>query len=194
MDGQLVFRPNMTPLQKMTALHTVTDLVLQFMTDRMEGGRRKITDLKNDVSQEIAKVQYALFVNPATAVNPNPTIGHISLPLREFIERLGYENIFKQKGGRRLVGAGIPEQIQHHDRRLEKAHASLMRLIKKKNKLLDRAREMVNARNARGEELDPEVMNRIREAMADIENKIEGRRQKIEEIAEILANLQAQMP
>jgi hypothetical protein len=89
--GQPVFTAGMTPLEKMTKLHTMTNLVIQLLTNR----EKDITDLKDEIASHIVKLQYNLFVDPATAEAPNPKIMNVFNGMRGIITILGASAIFK---------------------------------------------------------------------------------------------------
>jgi hypothetical protein len=93
--GQTIFTAGMTPLEKMAKLHTITNLVIQLLTNR----ERDITDLKDDVAEQVLRLQYNLFVDPATAQAPNPKIMNVFNGMRGIITLLGADSIFRPKGG-----------------------------------------------------------------------------------------------
>jgi hypothetical protein len=93
--GQPIFTAGMTPLEKMTKLHTITDLVIKLLTNR----QREITDLTEQVAEQVLRLQYNLFVDPATAQEPNPTINNILGGIRGLMMTFGANSIFKPVGG-----------------------------------------------------------------------------------------------
>ena len=93
--GQPIFTEGMTPLEKMAKLHTITDLVIQLLTNR----QREITDLTDLVADQLVKLQYNLFVDPATAQEPNPKINNILSGVRGLMAYFGANSIFKPVGG-----------------------------------------------------------------------------------------------
>jgi hypothetical protein len=70
---QTFLNESMTPLEKMMAISSITNLVINLLTD----GKKSQSDLRDDHLEKLNEFQYILFVNPKTRKVVNPNIGHI---------------------------------------------------------------------------------------------------------------------
>jgi len=70
---QPIFTAGMTPLEKVMVLSSVTNLVINLLTN----GQKTQGDLQDDVLDLLNKFQYKLLIDPATRQFENPTILHI---------------------------------------------------------------------------------------------------------------------
>ena len=70
---QTFLNESMTPLEKMMAISSITNLVINLLTD----GKKSQSDLRDDHLEKLNEFQYILFVNPKTRKVVNPNIGQI---------------------------------------------------------------------------------------------------------------------
>jgi len=188
--GQTIFTAGMTPLEKMAKLHTITDLVIKLLTNR----EKEITDLRDDVASHIVTLQYNLFVDPATAQEPNPKIMNVFNGFRGIITLLGAQSIFKPVGGS-LVGSGLWEQIQHHSGVLD-ATATKRNKLRQKLARLEAIGDVLEQKlPAMGQvfELANPKVARIVDQARDITNKINGLDGKLAQLTQLIEQLHIQM-
>jgi hypothetical protein len=70
---QTFLNESMTPLEKIMAISSITNLVINLLTD----GKKSQSDLRDDHLEKINEFQYELFVNPKTRKISNPKIAQV---------------------------------------------------------------------------------------------------------------------
>lgn len=70
---QTFLNESMTPLEKMMAISSITNLVINLLTD----GKKSQSDLRDDHLEKLNEFQYILFVNPKTRKVVNPNIAQV---------------------------------------------------------------------------------------------------------------------
>jgi ABC-type phosphate transport system auxiliary subunit len=189
---QFLFTEGMTPLEKVMVLDSVTNLVVNMLTE----GKKKASDLRDDVLEQIGSAQYKLLIDPKTAQTENPRILHIYNGTKRVFDVLfgKGDSPFKPKGGR-LVGGGLMEQIQHHSQILNATTTKLNKLRQRQPKLVRQAEALRQAFQERGEAFGmnhPQVQQ-LGRAFDKLEGQIAQLEGKSQQISQLIEQLYVQM-
>lgn len=186
---QPLFTAGMTPLEKVMVIDSVTNLVVNMLTN----GQKRASDLRDDVFEMISAAQYKLLIDPATKQTENPTIEHIYNGTRRAMERIAQlgQTAFKGSG---LVGSGLWEQIQHHSRILDATATKFNKLRQRHAKLVREAEALGQAFQARGEEMSQNhpAVQKLLLAFTKLEGKMAEAQARTSQLAQLIEQLHVQ--